>query len=62
MAYTAANYFEQSLTLASKITGCVLVSIFASLIGISIGILSCPIGLKTCATAAGIKKFKSINS
>ena len=33
---------------------------FISLLGIPIGITSSPIGLKTCAITAGIKKYKSI--
>ena len=35
-------------------------SAFASLIGIPTGITSSAIGLKMCAIAAGIKKYKSI--
>ena len=36
------------------------ISAFASLAGILIGITSSAIGLKICAIAAGIKKYKSI--
>ena len=46
--------------LASAITGCVLISDFASLLGIPIGITSSGIGLKISAIATGIKKYKSI--
>ena len=35
---TTLNYILQFLILASTITGCVTISVFASLIGISIGI------------------------
>ena len=44
--------------LASTITGCIPVS--TSLIGIFIAITSSAIGLKTCAIAGRIKKYKSI--
>ena len=54
------NYIENSLILASTITRCVSISAFASLIDISIVIRSSAIGLKICAIAAGIKKYKSI--
>ena len=46
--------------LASTITRCISISAFASLLGIPIGIKSSAIGLKICAIAAGIKKYKSI--
>ena len=36
------------------------ISAFASLIGNPIGIMNFAIGLKLCAIAAGIKKYKSI--
>ena len=57
---TALYYIEHFLILASTITGCISISAFASLIGIPIGITSSAIGLKICAIAAGIKKYKSI--
>ena len=53
---TTLNYIEHFLILASTITGC----IFFSLAGIPIGITSSVIGLKMCAIAAGIKRYKSI--
>ena len=56
----ALNYMEHFLILASKITGCISISAFASLIGLPIGIRSSVIGLKICAITAGIKKCKSI--
>ena len=46
--------------LASSITGCVLFSIFASLVGIPIGIMSSLVGLKCFAIILGSKKYKSI--
>ena len=54
------NYFEHSLILASTITGCIPISVFASLTGIPIGITNSVIGLKICAITAGIKNYKSI--
>ena len=40
------NYFEHFLILASAATGCISVSVLASLLGIPIGITSPVIGLK----------------
>ena len=58
---STVNYIEHSPILASKIiTGCISISVFASLIGISIGIMSAAIELQICAIPAGIKKYKSI--
>ena len=57
---TALNYIEHFLILASTITGCISISVFASLLGIPIGIASSVIGLKSCAIAARIKKYKPI--
>ena len=54
------NYIENFLILASAVTGCITLSAFSSLLGILIGITSSAIGLKMCAIAAGIKKYKSI--
>ena len=56
---TTLNYIEHFLILASTITGCISISAFASLHGIPKGITSSAIGLKVCAIAAGIKKYKS---
>ena len=39
---------------------CISVSAFASLIGITKGLMSSAIGWKLCAIAAGIKTFNSI--
>ena len=57
---TTLNYIEHFLILASAITGGVSISAFASLLDIPIGITSSAIGLKICAIAAGIKKYKSL--
>ena len=50
------NCIEDSLILIFAITGCVSISAFASLVGISIGIMSSTIGVKICVITAGIKK------
>ena len=57
---TTLIYIENFLILASTITRCISIFAFASLIGIPIGITSFAVGLKICATASGIKKYKSI--
>ena len=54
-ACTALNYIEHFLILASRLTGYISVSAFASLLGITIGITISAIGLKICAITAGIK-------
>ena len=51
---------EHFLILASTIIGCISISAFASLFGITVGITSSAIGLKICAITAGIKNYKSI--
>ena len=53
-------YIENFLILASTITGYISISDFASLFGIFKEITSSAIGLKTCAIAAGVKKYKSL--
>ena len=58
--YTTLNYFEHFLVLASAVTGCISIFAFASLLGISIGIMRSAIGLKICAVTARVKKYKSI--
>ena len=57
---TALNNNENFLILASTITGCISISVFASLIGVPVGITSSAIELKICAIAAGIIKYESI--
>ena len=53
------NYTEHLLIVISTITGCVYISAFASLVGISVGITSSAIGVKICVITARIKKCKS---
>ena len=53
------NYIQQSLILASPITECISISVFASLLGIPVGNTSSAIWLKICAIGAGIQKYKS---
>ena len=53
-------YIDHSLIVISTISGCVSISAFPSLFGISIGITSSVIGLKVCAITLRIKKCKSI--
>ena len=43
---TTLNYIEHFLILGSRITGCISISAFASLVGIPIGITSSAIRLK----------------
>ena len=50
------NYVEHLLILPSGSTGCVLISVFASLVCIPVGIASSGIEIKICAINAGIKK------
>ena len=54
------NYVEHLLILASTITACILISAFASLVCVPVGITSSAVGLKICAITSGIKKYKSI--
>ena len=58
---TSINYIEHFLILASTTTGCISIFAFASLLGIPTWTSSSAIALKICATAAGIKNYKSIN-
>ena len=53
------NYVSHLHILVSTV-GCPLISAFASLICIPVGITSSAVGLKTCAITAGSKKYKSI--
>ena len=54
------NYIEHLLDLVSTITGCVLISAFALLVDVSVGITNSAIGLKIFVITAGIKRYKSI--
>ena len=53
------NYVEHLLFLALKITGCVSMFSFSSLVCINVGITSSAVGLKNSAITAGMKKYKS---
>ena len=57
---TTLNYIEHFLILVSTNTRCILISNFASLTGIPIGITSSAIGLEIYITTTEIKKYKSI--
>ena len=57
---TTLNCIEHLLNLDFEVAGYVLISAFASLVGISIGVTSSTVGLKMCDITAGIKKYKSI--
>ena len=54
------NYIDHSLIVIFTIAGCVLISSFASLVRIPIGIASSTVGLKICVITARIKNYKSI--
>ena len=54
------NYVEHLLILVSRITGCVSISAFASLVCIPVGITKSAIEIKICVITVGIKKYKSI--
>ena len=49
-----------TLILSSRITGCVSISAFVSLVGVPIGITISAIRLKICAISAVIKKYKPL--
>ena len=54
------NYIDHLLIVTSTIIGCVSISAFASLVGITVRITGSAIGLKIRAITAGIKKYKSM--
>ena len=54
------NYIDHLLIVTSTITWCVSISDFDSLVGVTKRITSSGIGLKICAIAAWIRKYKSI--
>ena len=54
------NYIEHLLILAYTVIGCILISVFTSLIGIPVGVASSVVERKIYALTAVIKKFKSI--
>ena len=54
------NYVEHLLIVASKVTSCLPVSAFASLVCVPVGITVSAVGLKFCAITIALKKCKSI--
>ena len=58
--WRALIYFEYFLISISIVSGCASISVFASLVGFSVGITSSAVGLKIYAITAGIKKYKWI--
>ena len=54
------NYFEHFLVFISAVSGCFSISVFASLVGVPVGIASSTVELKICALNVGIKSYKSI--
>ena len=54
------NYFEHFVVFVFAVSGCVSISAFASLVGISVGIASSAVGIRICTITAGIKKYESI--
>ena len=55
-----SNYTEHLLTLASTVTGCVSISVFASSAGIVVGIAISATTIKISVIIAGVKKYNSI--
>ena len=56
--FTTLNYIQHFLILTSTITGCISISDFASLFGISMGITNSATGLEICAITRGISISK----
>ena len=54
------NFIEHFIILVSTVTGCLSISAFDFLLGISIGTTSSTIESKNCAITAEIKKYKPI--
>ena len=57
----AEFWINQSLIVISRITGCISIFPFASVVCVTIGITSSMIGLKTFVITTVIKKYKSIS-
>ena len=55
------NYYEHFLVFVSVIRSYTSISAFASLAGVSVGIVSPTTGIKICAITTAIKKCKSVN-
>ena len=60
MIWWVKNTKNLLLVLVSTVSSCVSVSIFDSLVGIPLGIVSSAVGLKICVITAGIKIYVSI--
>ena len=58
-ACMALSYFERFLLFTSTVIGCVLISDFACIVGVPVGITSSAVGFKICAITLGIKKHQS---
>ena len=54
------NYVEHLLILASTITSCVSITVFASLVCVFAGITSSGVRIKICAITAEMNNYKSI--
>ena len=50
------NYIEHLFILVSRVTGCVSISAFTSLVCVPVGITSSSVGIKICTITAGIKE------
>ena len=55
-----SNYIEHLLVLGSAIAGFILISAFASLVCVDVGITSSAVGINICPITAGIIRYKSI--
>ena len=54
------NYIEHLLFLSSTVTGCVLISAFALLVCVPVGITSSSVEINICAVIAGIKSISQL--
>ena len=54
------NYLKHLLIFIYIVSRCVLISVFASLVSVPVGITNSAVCLKICAIIAGIKRYKSI--
>ena len=53
------NFHEHFLVFVSAVKGCVSIYVFTSLVDIAVSIGSSALGLKICATTAGIEEYLS---
>ena len=60
VTFKQLNYVEYLLTLASTVTGCVSIPVFASLVCVSIAITSSLVGIKISAINTGTKNYNTI--